>query len=159
MDFKIRGFKTWVTDDGGGYQFTLYVDGKRFAFVHNAGNGGEIDLKFFDTDAPRVEIVSIYNNQTTYMGTPNEKLLIDYTRALPPTEYEGEPMPWSVGMLMDDLVNKYERDKYLAKLRKKGVVFRLKHDDNSNYRVMNTLDINIAKTFLDSKYPNQYQIL
>ena len=159
MNFVIKGFKTWETDDGGGYQFTLYADGKRFAFVHNDGNGGEIDLRFFDTDAPRVEIVSIYNNQAKYMGTPNEKLLNDYVRALPPWQEDGESIAYSVGMFMDELVNDYEREKRLKKYRKKGVVFKLTTDGDGSMRVINTLDMTAAKKYLDSKFPNQYQIL
>ena len=32
MNFQIKAFKDWATDDGGGYQFNLYLDGKKFAF-------------------------------------------------------------------------------------------------------------------------------
>jgi hypothetical protein len=160
MRLAIKGFKDWATDDGGGYQFTLLADGKRFAFVHNDGNGGEVDLKFFDTDAPKVEIVSLYDDdQTPYRGTPNEKRLTDYVRALPPWQGDGEPMDYSVGMLMDELVNDYEREKRLKKYRKKGVVFKLTTDGEGSMRVINTLDMAVAKQYLDSKFPNQYQIL
>ena len=43
--FTIKNFKSWSSHDGGGYQFTLYVDGKKFAFVTNDGWGGPIDVK------------------------------------------------------------------------------------------------------------------
>ena len=40
MKFEIKGLKTWHTNDGGGYQFNLYIDGKKALWVHNDGNGG-----------------------------------------------------------------------------------------------------------------------
>ena len=38
----IKGLKTWTTYDGGGYQFNLYRNNKKVAFVHEAGVGGEL---------------------------------------------------------------------------------------------------------------------
>lgn len=42
--YGIKGLKTWATDDGGGYQCSVYRNGVKVAYIHNDGNGGPLDV-------------------------------------------------------------------------------------------------------------------
>jgi hypothetical protein len=50
-------------------------------------------------------------------------------------------------------------DKKLAKAKKKGTTFKLLTDGNGVFRTLNVLDVAKAKEYLDSKFPNQYQLI
>ena len=128
MRFDIKGFKTWSTHDGGGYQFNLYLDGKKFAFVHNDGNGGMIDIEF---DHPK-----------------NEDIWDEYVASFGQWDCLGSMIDHDTDIVVDKLVNDYEMDKR----RKKGILFRLVKDGESTYRTINTLDIDIAKTQLAKQF-------
>jgi hypothetical protein len=128
MRFDIKGFKTWSTHDGGGYQFNLYLDGKKFAFVHNDGNGGMIDIEF---DHPK-----------------NEDIWDEYVASFGQWDCLGSMIDHDTDIVVDKLVNDYE----MNKRRKKGILFRLVKDGESTYRTINTLDIDIAKTQLAKQF-------
>jgi len=128
MRFDIKGFKTWSTHDGGGYQFNLYLDGKKFAFVHNDGNGGMIDIEF---DHPK-----------------NEDIWDEYVASFGQLDCLGSMIDHDTDIVVDKLVNDYEMDKR----RKKCILFRLVKDGESTYRTINTLDIDIAKTQLTKQF-------
>jgi hypothetical protein len=128
MKFDIKGFKTWSTHDGGGYQFNLYLDGKKFAFVHNDGNGGMIDIEF---DHPK-----------------NEDIWDEYVASFGQWDCLGSMIDHDTDIVVDKLVNEYE----MGKRRKKGILFRLVKDGESTYRTINTLDIDIAKTQLAKQF-------
>ena len=128
MKFDIKGFKTWSTHDGGGYQFNLYLDGKKFAFVHNDGNGGMIDIEF---DHPK-----------------NEDIWDEYVASFGQWDCLGSMIDHDTDIVVDKLVNEYE----MGKRRKKGILFRFVKDGESTYRTINTLDIDIAKTQLAKQF-------
>jgi hypothetical protein len=128
MKFDIKGFKTWSTHDGGGYQFNLYLDGKKFAFVHNDGNGGMIDIEF---DHPK-----------------NEDIWDEYVASFGQWDCLGSMIDHDTDIVVDKLVNEYE----MGKRRKKCILFRLVKDGESTYRTINTLDIDIAKTQLAKQF-------
>ena len=160
-NFTIKGFKTWATYDGGGYQFTLHLDGKKFAFVHNDGNGGDVQVDCFDINEPKVECLSTWDDKTIFKATPNYALLHNYVRSLPKWKgFDGkEEYTMTMGIWIDEIVNQYEMDKKLAKAKKKGTTFKLLTDGNGVFRTLNVLDVAKAKEYLDSKFPNQYQLI
>jgi hypothetical protein len=139
--FTIKNFKTWSTHDGGGYQFTLYYDGKKFAFVHNDGNGGWIE-------------VDCYNKE-------DQKLFDDYISILPKwkSSIDGSEMNVTNDIFMDELVNEYELAKKLAKAKKKGTPFRLLTDKENMFRTLNVSDLSQAKQYLDSQFSEGYILL
>jgi hypothetical protein len=47
--FELRSYKPFHSPDGGGFNATLFVDGKRAAAVFDGGFGGGPILNFFDT--------------------------------------------------------------------------------------------------------------
>lgn len=140
MDFKIKGLKTWDTSDGGGYQFTLNVDGKKFAFVHNGGEGGPVDVEYF--------------------GVGSQARLEAHVASIPQYEFSGVSYTHNVETFLDQLLENFEKEKLLAKAKRKGTVFRLTTDDRGTFRTLQgCTELAKAKVWLDGKYPNQYQIL
>lgn len=158
-NFTIKGFKTWSTHDGGGYQFTLYLDGKKFAFVHNDGNGGDVDVDCFDTKEPKVDCISTWDDKTIFKATPNYALLHNYVRSLPKIKHGDEEYTMTMGIWIDEIVSQYEMSKRLEKAKKKGITFKLLTDGNDGFRALNTLDMVKAKAYLDAKFPNAYQFI
>ena len=139
MNLTIKGLKTWETNDGGGYQFTLYKDGKRCAFVHNDGNGGCLNYQWFDSDS--------------------EGKIQDFIETLPDWESHGHTGKMNLDIFIEDLVNEHEMSKKLARLRKKATLFRLLSDDKSVIRSVNTLDLEQAKRVLEKHHSNNYQFI
>jgi hypothetical protein len=143
-DLKIKGLKTWVSRDGGGYQFTLYEAGKKVLFVHNDGNGGCLDLDSLDNGdflkRLHAHCESLPPRSMDYAGLPNETVPID------------------VEIFLEELLNDYEQAKIIAKAKKKGVVFTLNGNEKEFY-TLGTLDMAKAIDYLDKKYPNQYALL
>ena len=139
--FTIKNFKTWSTHDGGGYQFTLFYDNKKFAYIHNDGNGGWIE-------------VDCYNKE-------DQKLFDDYISSLPKwkSSIDGSDMDVTADIFMDELVNEYELAKKLAKAKKKGTTFKLLTDGKGMFRTLNVLDLSQAKAYLDLHFPNNYILI
>jgi hypothetical protein len=104
------------------------LDGKKFAFVHNDGNGGMIDIEF---DHPK-----------------NEDIWDEYVASFGQWDCLGSMIDHDTDIVVDKLVNDYE----MNKRRKKGILFRLVKDGESTYRTINTLDIDIAKTQLAKQF-------
>jgi hypothetical protein len=136
MNFQIKAFKEWNTYDGGGYQFNLYLDGKRFAYVHNDGNGGMINMHFADSSYPHA------NN------TPNAKIWDEYVKSFGQWQCLGEMIDLDTDIVIDKLVNEYE----MNKRRKKGILFRLVSDGELAYRTIATHDIELAKRQLSKQF-------
>jgi len=139
----IKGLKTWTTYDGGGYQFNLYRNNKKVAFVHEAGVGGCLDIDWSDVQA-KADIEA-------------------YVKTLPKIEMKDRPegcepvvLDASVDLFMEELVTAYEWEKKLSRYRKQNTLFRLLNDPEYSFRPLKTLDLTKAKEFLDKKYPNQY---
>jgi hypothetical protein len=110
MEFTIKGLKEWRTHDGGGYQFTLLLDGKKIGFIHNDGNGGETDIQECTKE--------------------NEKILTDYCLTLPKIKgyFSNKMENISVEEFLAELVDNAVNAKRIASDRKKGLLsnFKLK---------------------------------
>jgi hypothetical protein len=139
--FTIKNFKTWNTYDGGGYQFTLYYDGKKFAQVHNDGNGGWVNVDCFEKEN-QIRFDTFIDN------LPKWKSSID-----------GSDMNMTSDIFMDELVNEFEMAKKLAKAKKKGTTFRLLTDVKNMFRTLNVLDLTQARAYLDQHFPNNYVLI
>lgn len=145
-DFQIKGFKTWATDDGGGYQFNLYHNGKKFAWVHNDGNGGCIDINFYDTklmggkygwdDSPSVKI---WNDHVKSLGQWHSNF-----GAINGVEWFDHDDETAIGILVEE----YEMSKH----RKKGILFRLLTDSENAFRTIKTHDTDLAVKHLDKMF-------
>lgn len=151
MKFQIKAFKTWQTDDGGGYQFNLYLDGKKFAWVHNDGNGGCIDMKFYD--------LKYMGGQYGWDESPSAIIWNRYVKSLGKWKSEfgeingTEFFDYDTDTAIDQLVSQYEMDQH----RKKGILFRLLTDSEDGFRTIKTHDMGLAtqqlnKMFGEGKY-------
>jgi len=161
-NFTIKGLKTWASREGGGYQFNLYLDGKKFAWVHDDGNGGETDVTCFDEQSSeKVDCISTWDDKTIFQASPNYALLHNYVRSLPKWKgFDGkEEYTMTMGIWIGELLQAYEMEKKLAKAKKKGITFKLLTDGEGVFRTLNVLDLEKAKQYLDSKFPNQYQLI
>ena len=137
----IKGLKTWETYEGGGYQFNLYRNNKKIAFVHEAGVGGCLYIDWSDEQA-KADIEG-------------------YVKTLPKIQMEDMDLALSVtvDIFLDDLVSEYEWEKKLKRYRKQGILFRFLTDPEKSFRVLKTPDIEKAKEVLNRKYPNQFVLV
>jgi len=134
MNFQIKAFKHWQTEDGGGYQFNLYLDGKKFAWVHNDGNGGGIDMTFADSDFKTIwdDYVKSLGQWKSSWGAINGQEFFDHSDDT------------AIGILVEE----YEMSKH----RKKGILFRLTDDSENSFRTIKTQDMDLAVKHLDKTF-------
>lgn len=133
-NFQIKAFKHWNTDDGGGYQFNLYLDKKKFAYVHNDGNGGCIDIRF---ENPANE--AIWDDHVKSLGQWHSSF-----GAIDGKEWFDHDTDTAIGIL----VKEYEMSKH----RKKGILFRLSDDSDNSFRTIKTHDMDLAVEHLDKTF-------
>jgi len=141
MNFQIKAFKHWQTEDGGGYQFNLYLNNKKFAWVHNDGNGGGIDMTFADSDS-------------NWKESPFKTIWDDYVKSLGQwksswgaingTEFFDHSDDTAIGILVEE----YEMSKH----RKKGILFKLPIDGEGTFRTIKTQDMDLAVAQLDKTF-------
>lgn len=148
MDFEIKGFKDWQSNEGGGYQFNLYFNKRKFAWVHNAGEGGMIDMTFADSDS-------------TWKDSPFKSIWDEYVKSLGQwkSSFSEDSYDYCTDTAIGEMVEQYEFAKVLKKARKKGVPFRLLADPPLEFSTVTTLDPVLAQKWLDDNYPNNYELL
>jgi len=141
MNFQIKAFKDWQTEDGGGYQFNLYLNKKKFAWVHNDGNGGCIDIRFADSSASWKEspFKTIWDNHVKSLGKWKSSF-----GEINGTEWFDHDTDTAIGILVEE----YE----MAKYRKKGILFRLVTDGEGTFRTIKTHDMDLAVAQLDKTF-------
>lgn len=143
-NLEIRGLRTFTGMEGSGYNATLYADGKRVALLIDDASGGPLDVRS--------------------IGTAGDKVLADITAlclTLPHEKHFDDLPAMAVtrDLYLEELVNHAEMARKVERLRQKGVVFRLKSDNDGTFRSVNTLDIAKATAFLSKKFPNNYVLL
>lgn len=148
MNFEIKGFKDWQSREGGGYQFNLLLDGKKFAWIRNDGNGGNIDITFADSDS-------------TWKDSPFKTIWDEYVKSLGQwkSTFSDSEYDHCTDTALGEMVEKYEFAKALKKASKKGIPFRLLTDSPLEFSAVTTLDPVLAKKWLDENYPNNYELL
>jgi hypothetical protein len=139
MNLTIKSLKTWIAREGYGYQYNLYEDGKKIAFVNNDGNGGQMDIDFAD-------------GKRRGWGSPIEARINAYIATLEAYFYGGKFNEHNIETFLDEVLEAYESNKALVKAKKKGITFRLADDALSVIRTIITFDLEKAKNILDSTY-------
>ena len=141
MNFQIKAFKHWQTEDGGGYQFNLYLNNKKFAWVHNDGNGGCIDMTFADSDSNWKEspFKTIWDDYVKSLGQWKSKW-----GAVNGSEFLDHDTDTAIGILLEE----HEMSKH----RKKGILFRLTDDSEDSFRTIKTHDMDLAVAHLDKTF-------
>jgi len=166
MNFSVKNIKSFNGREGVGYSATLYLDGKKFAEIFDDANGGEVEVNCFDYHShTKVKIKTYIDKdgvQQTWDVSPNYALLHNYVLTLPQWKslFSDEMYDMTVGLFVEELVNKILEEKKLAKAKKKGICFKLNVDNKNTYRTINTHDMEVAVAYLNKQFGlNSYQFI
>ena len=123
MKYTIKGLKSFIGNEGHGYNVSLYRDGKKVAFVIDDASGGMVDFQWLDWKG----------------GHSLEELtLLEFLKGkMSPPCFEGDTESQTtpeefVGSLIDD----QEIDKKLRALCRKHTLIRITRDPEDAYRVV-----------------------
>ena len=130
--YTVKGIKSFIGNEGHGFNATLYRDGKAVAFVYDDASGGPVSFEWKDRDQGLVDVVA-----RNYMGedyktrmTHEEKAYHDFVSALPKhvcsfNGDDGKPVEMDVNMEMhvSDLVNDALMLKDVARMTKGKIAF------------------------------------
>lgn len=142
MEFTVKNIKTFRGMEGTGYNATLYLDGKKFAEVLDDAHGGEVNIDCFNKD--------------------DYAILSNYVLTLPKWKsgFSKEMYDMTVGLFVENMINKILDAKKLEKAKKKGICFKLNTDNKNTFRTINTHDMAIAVNHLDKQFGNNnYQFI
>tara|TARA_R110000787_G_scaffold250297_1_gene355925 strand:+ start:5546 stop:6115 length:570 start_codon:yes stop_codon:yes gene_type:complete len=118
MTYTIKGLKTWDTHDGGGWQVSLYANGKRIAEVTQRGHGGPLWWEFKPVDAHALVAFGASQGVSDFLDGNFVKFDTDADSAL--------------CEMVDDLEHKREMKRWC----KTKVVFRFPQDEEGKYRTI-----------------------
>jgi len=138
--FKITGLKTFIGNEGHGFNATLHINGKKAAFVIDDASGGDYDFHWFDPEL--------------------RKLFADYVQSLPPYPscLEGEPpIPHNFDTALGDIVSKHEIKTRLARLCRTKTLFRIKGETyrDGEWRTLKAPLNELTVSYLVKKYGTQ----
>jgi hypothetical protein len=132
LNYNVKGIKSFIGMEGPGFNATLYRDKKKVAFVIDSAQGGDYDYQWYDKS--------------------EEKILRDYCASLPKyTMYDTE-MSVSPDSLLAELVDAYENGKRFTRLCKTSTLFRLKGDNEGEYRSYKHPYSDVMEKMLREKY-------
>ena len=134
MTATVQGVKTWRTDEGGGYQATLLVEGVKAATVTEEGNGGCLRWAVLNLDAVRTFAVSC---------------------GLDPAGLSVARIPCDTAMdiAVAELVDRYEETKRLQRWCRTMTVFTVPGDKAGSYRTIKAPYSATIKAHIVAKYP------
>ncbi len=151
---ELKNIKTFQGMEGSGYNATLYLNGKRVAFVIDEGCGGSPHFQWEgkDRDAKNA----------------NEQAVNTYIDALPPEKCPDDAEDWEKTLYdengyrkldLDDvvgnMVDDYENARRLARQKKTSVPFTHPGVEKGSYLVMkHNGKVEEAKAAILRKYPN-----
>lgn len=143
--YTIKGLKTFIGNEGHGYNVTLCRDGKKVAFVIDDASGGEVDFQWLDYEPGKrvsIEAMNYKGEPFTRGGTPEEAKLYAFLKGkMSPPCFEGDTESQTtpeefVGSLIDD----HEIDKKMRGLCKKYLLIRITGDAEDEYRTVKQKD-------------------
>lgn len=163
MTYTVKNVKTFIGNEGQGFNANLYRDGIKVAFVFDDANGGDYSYQWEDREAPQVDIhVTGYQDKPViYKGTPEEKKFCEFIETFPLVKDNlfPEGMRVSDDMFMDDLINDFQFKKTLLRSLKKNFLFQVGKEVGSkvDYRTIKREGITKEKLidYIKKKYPNQ----
>lgn len=155
--FSLKGLKKWSTHDGGGYQFTLTVNGKPVALITNEGRGGPL----------RFDWEGITPNGNVFVpthATPAQRRVIEakakvareakakldeIVAAAPEVEAYGMMLKPNADWFMEELVNHAD----LVRVCKRKTAFRLPEDGDHQFHVLNAPYTPEVKAYIERQWP------
>ena len=141
MKWSVRKVKTFLGNEGHGFNAELCRDGKPVCFVIDAAQGGEYDYDWYDRGL-YVDINGIdYTNKVhVYKGTPEEKLFVEYANQQTYVSEYGkrETLHKDADMIAGELVDVWESNRKFRRLSEKETLFRVVGDPEGSWRVIRT---------------------
>lgn len=145
MKFTLKRFQSFRSHDGGGFNFDLYIDGKKAAEVSDEGHGGGLLVRWEKGDFEK-------QFEAHVAALPPEPLAADAAK----WEHELYPSGFSTmdgDTYLCSLVDAYENNKRLARHCKNKTVFRIPSDAKGNYRTLSVPFNEASKAKVLAKYP------
>ena len=163
--YEIKNLKTGPSREwgpNGAVSCTLYRDGKRVAKFFDAGDGGEAEIEWLDRDKPKVDItiINYMENEYTYKGTPEEKILAEHTKDMfyDRESSSGNPLRMGMDGFIFKLIEAFEEEKQYKRWCKKQTCFRLKGDEEGSWRTIGvSFNLPWVKPHLVAKYGDQIE--
>ena len=138
--YSVNGVKSFIGNEGYGFNANLLRDGKKVAFLIDDANGGEINVQWLDWKAPKVEVkgINYTGKEYTHSGTPEQAKLAKFLMNLPKTKnpYDGKMEHVSRDVYLCELVDKFESEKQFKRWCKTKVCFRVKGDKEGSWRTL-----------------------
>lgn len=143
--YTAKNIVTFNGMEGGGFNASLYRDGKRVAHVIDDASGGPLIVDWLDKEKAEWEVVGHSGAIITVKGTAEEKFLVEYLKTLPPMETDfvgsdGEDvtLDWNVDLFVSEIVNaqitfnkmKKDMKKNVFYIGKDGHLMRMKCEGN-----------------------------
>lgn len=138
INVTVKNVKEFASPDGGGFNCTVYLNGKRFCSAHDGGHGGCIDYDFLpnskaENGHPQVEISRL---DKTMKANPKKYAY----------EYSGMHLFKDFDHLVNDAINAFHKEKEqktFMNLMKKRVLYRLPDSKGGAYyktHILNSAD-------------------
>ena len=123
--FSVKNYKTWTGREGVGAEATLYKDGKKFGWVIDEGNGGEVSLNVTGEN---------FRITTEFLETLPRYTFNDYWKDQYKEDWDGEEgsklESWKAFRFADVMLNVAEEAKHLRKLCKTKLVVSVEGDSD-----------------------------
>lgn len=132
LDYNVKGIKSFIGMEGSGFNATLYRGKKKVAFVIDSAQGGDYDYQWYDK--------------------AEEKILRDYCLSLSKHIAYDMEMDEHPDSLIAELVDAYENKKRFTRLCKTSTLFRIKGDEEGEYRKFRYPYNDAMKKHLRDKY-------
>lgn len=123
--YSVKGVKSFIGNEGHGFNATLYRDGKAVAFVYDDASGGPVAFEWKDRDGGLVEVETRTHDGRpwTVKMTHEERAYHTFVSAMPKQSFEGMELDVTMDIHVSDLVNDALLLKDVARMTKGKVAF------------------------------------
>ena len=123
--YTVKGVKSFIGNEGYGFNATLYRDGKAVAFVYDDASGGPVTFEWKDHDGGLVEVETRTHDGSpwTVKMTHEERAYHAFVSAMPKQNFEGMELDVTMGLHVSDLVNDALLLKDVARMTKSKIAF------------------------------------
>lgn len=123
--YTVKGVKSFIGNEGHGFNATLYRDGKAVAFVYDDASGGPVAFEWKDRDGGLVEVETLTHDGRPWMVkmTHEERAYYTFVSAMPKQSFEGMELDVTMDIHVSDLVNDALLLKDVARMTKGKVAF------------------------------------
>ena len=137
-DWAVKNVKSFVGNEGYGFNASVYYKGKRVALAYDDASGGPVVVQWSDKAA--------------------EQALQTHLKTLPEVPYDYGVVRGAYkvdeGMFVVRLVDRYEEDKQLKRHCKTKTLFRCKGDEDGSWRTVKIPFSKITVEHLSNKCPD-----